>query len=277
MLSRTVVTLAIAMFSATLGVGIVAPVLPVRAEELGATGAQVGLTFSAFAITQLLISPFVGRIADRYGRKQFILLGVSTYVVAALGWRETESIEVMIALRALTGIGSGLIFALVLSYIGDLAPAGQQGRYMGFFGFFEFLGFGAGPVVSGVLRDAAGFDAVFLAMAGMLTTSGLVILFFLPWSLDRSELPGGVDQPPEPLASWGELLRTPICRGCLRSAWDSHSPSGRHSRFSRCTSKTKSERRRPWLGSCWPGRSCWAVSCSRCSGRSPIDSIDACW
>lgn len=180
MWSPTVITLALAMFSATLGVGIVGPVLPVRAEELGATGTEVGLTFSAFAITQIFVSPFTGRIADRFGRKQFILLGISTYIIAALGWRETGSIEVMIALRALTGIGSGLVFALVLSYIGDLAPDGQEGRYMGTFGVFEFLGFGLGPVISGVVRDAAGFDAVFLTMAGMLTTSGIVIFAFLP-------------------------------------------------------------------------------------------------
>ena len=214
MVSPTVITLAIAMFSATFGVGIVGPVLPVRAEELGATGAQVGLTFSAFAITQIFISPFSGRIADRFGRKQFILLGISTYVIAALGWRQTGSIEVMIALRALTGVGSGLVFALVLSYIGDLAPAGQEGRYMGAFGVFEFLGFGLGPVVSGVIRDAAGFDAVFLAMAGMLTTSGLVILVFLPPRLRAIESraenagdggTGGGGR--TALVSWGDVLR----------------------------------------------------------------------
>lgn len=206
MWSPTVITLAIAMFSATLGVGIVAPVLPVRAEELGASGAEVGLTFSAFALTQLFVSPFTGRIADRYGRKQFILLGVATYVVAALGWRETGSIEVVIALRALTGIGSGLVFSLVLSYIGDLAPSGQEGRYMGVFGVFEFLGFGLGPVISGVIRDLAGFDAVFLTMAGMLTTSGLVILAFLPSSVaTRQDETDGEDAPRQ-LASWGQVL-----------------------------------------------------------------------
>lgn len=208
MFTPTVITLAIAMFSATLGVGIVAPVLPVRAEELGASGAEVGLTFSAFAITQLFVSPFTGRIADRYGRKQFILLGIATYVVAALGWRETGSIEVVIALRALTGIGSGLVFSLVLSYIGDLAPPGQEGRYMGVFGVFEFLGFGLGPVISGVIRDLAGFDAVFLAMAGMLTTSGLVILVFLPWTTVTrdNESPDGEKAGPKQLAPWGEVL-----------------------------------------------------------------------
>jgi len=202
MVSRTVITLAIAMFSAAFGVGIVAPVLPVRAEELGASGAQVGLTFSAFALTQLFVSPFTGRIADRYGRKQFILIGIATYIIAALGWRETDSISVVIALRALTGIGSGLVFSLVLSYIGDLAPEGQEGRYMGLFGVFEFLGFGMGPVVSGVVRDRAGFDAVFLLMAGMLSVSGVVILLFLPWWIDRQ----GEGTVRKRLVPWSEIL-----------------------------------------------------------------------
>jgi MFS family permease len=202
MVSRTVITLAVAMFSASFGVGIVAPVLPVRAEELGASGAEVGLTFSAFAITQLFVSPFTGRIADRFGRKQFILLGILTYIIAALGWWQTDRIEVVIALRALTGIGSGLVFSLVLSYIGDLAPPGQEGRYMGLFGVFEFLGFGMGPVVSGVVRDQAGFDAVFLLMAGMLTVSGLVILAFLPWWIDRQGEGGAKKR----LVPWGEIL-----------------------------------------------------------------------
>jgi DHA1 family multidrug resistance protein-like MFS transporter len=212
--SPTVITLAVAMFSATFGVGIVAPVLPVRAEELGASGTEIGLTFSAFALTQIFVSPFTGRLADRYGRKQFILLGIATYIVAAIGWRQTDSIEVMIALRALTGVGSGLVFALALAYIGDLAPAGEEGRYVGIFGVFEFAGFGLGPIFSGVIRDLAGFDAVFLAMAGMLSLSGITILLFLPSSADRGRT-GSLDPPglgAEPSArlrrvvSWGELL-----------------------------------------------------------------------
>ena len=223
MFSRVFITLAIAMFAATSGIGIVAPVMPVRAEELGASGAQVGLTFSAFALTQLLVSPFAGRIADRYGRKQFILLGLSTYVVAALGWQQSENIEAVIALRALTGIGSGLIFAMAMAYIGELAPQGQEGRYMGTFGVFEFLGFGVGPMVSGVIRDAAGFDAVFLTMAGMMSLSGLIVLAFLPWRISQPATTGAGEAEAEParLVSWGELLGDRVFQALFvqRAGW----------------------------------------------------------
>ena len=95
------------MFTASMGIGMVAPILPLHARAMGASGAEVGLTFSAFAITQILVSPFAGRLADRFGRKRFILAGIATYVVAALGWYATASVESVIALRALTVVDAG--------------------------------------------------------------------------------------------------------------------------------------------------------------------------
>ncbi len=156
MLSRPFIVLAVATFAASMGIGMVAPILPVYAEALGASGPLVALTFAAFAITQIFISPFAGRIADRYGRKPFIVAGASTYIVASLGWLFVEDIYAVIAFRALTGVGSALIFSLASAYIGDLTPAGEEGRWMGTFGVFDFLGFGVGPIVSGVVRDQWG-------------------------------------------------------------------------------------------------------------------------
>ncbi len=85
MINRTFVVLAFAMFMAALGLGMVTPILPVHARSLGATGAQVGLTFSAFALTQVFISPWSGRLADRFGRKPFLIVGMLTYAAAAVG------------------------------------------------------------------------------------------------------------------------------------------------------------------------------------------------
>lgn len=216
MLSRPFVTLVLAMFTATMGIGIVAPVLPVHAQSLGATGPQVALTFSAFAITQILISPFAGRLGDRYGRKPFILIGLATYLVAAIGWLITTDIWVAIALRALSGVGSALVFSLSSAYIGDLTPSGSEGRYMGVYGLFDFLGFGLGPLISGVVRDRYGFDAVFIVMAGLMAASMVVIAVLLP-SVLRSRAREGDDEPPETkppqAAPWGVILRNPLVQG----------------------------------------------------------------
>lgn len=78
MLSRPFLTLAFAMFTAMMGIGMVTPILPVYVKSQGASGAEIGLAFSSFAIVQLFISPFAGRIADRYGRKLFIVVGLAS-------------------------------------------------------------------------------------------------------------------------------------------------------------------------------------------------------
>jgi MFS family permease len=220
-LSRPFVTLVLAMFTATMGIGIVAPVLPVHARSLGATGPQIALTFSAFAITQILISPFAGRLGDRYGRKPFILIGLSTYLIAAIGWLFTTDIWVAISLRALSGVGSALVFSLSSAYIGDLTPSGSEGRYMGVYGLFDFLGFGLGPLISGVVRDRYGFDAVFIVMAGLMVVSMVVIAILLPAVLrDRGGASSEGDAGPvsarararDP-APWGVILRHPLVQG----------------------------------------------------------------
>ena len=219
MLSRPFVTLVLAMFTATMGIGIVAPVLPVHARSLGATGPQIALTFSAFAITQILISPFAGRLGDRYGRKPFILIGLSTYLIAAVGWLLTTDIWVAISLRALSGIGSALVFSLSSAYIGDLTPSGSEGRYMGVYGLFDFLGFGLGPLISGVVRDRYGFDAVFIVMAGLLVVSMVVIAILLPGVLRSRDRPssegdsGLASARARDPAPWGVILRHPLVQG----------------------------------------------------------------
>ena len=180
MFSRPFVALAIAIFGATMGLGMVVPVLPLYARDLGATGAEIGLTYSTFAATQLVVSPFAGRLADRFGRRPFLIGGLLAYAAAALGWYLTNSIEATLALRALSGVGAGLLFSVAFAYVGELAPRGQEGRYMGTFGLFDFLGFGVGPLVGGVVRDTWGLDAVFLSMAALMAGGAVAIAVLLP-------------------------------------------------------------------------------------------------
>ena len=207
MLTRPFVTLAVAIFTATLGIGMVAPILPVYARSLGASGTAVGLTFSAFALTQIFISPFTGRLADRYGRKWFIVAGLVSYVVAAVGWWLMEDVLSVILFRALTGVGSALVFSLALSYIGDLAPAGREGRFMGTFGIFDFLGFGSGPLIAGVLVDHAGLDAAFVVMAVLYAIATAIVAALLPRRPVRAHGPAHPSAPSA--APWREILAHP--------------------------------------------------------------------
>lgn len=209
MLSRPFLTLAFAMFTATMGIGMVTPILSVYAESQGATGAEIGLAFSSFAITQLLISPFSGRLADRYGRKIFIVAGLASYVVTALGWYYTDSVYWTIAFRAFSGIGSAVIFSLSQAYIGDLAPSGYEGRYMGVFGIFMAVGFGIGPLLAGVVRDQTDIETVFLSMAVMFAAATVIVFVALPRSKRISH---GEEGAPAQVP-WSTILRHPYVQG----------------------------------------------------------------
>lgn len=202
MLSRPFLIIALSIFTATMGLGMVLPLLPVYAKSFGASGATIGLTMSAFAIPQLVVSPFAGKLADRFGRKPFLLLGAFAYFASAVGWWTADTLAVVILFRGLSGIGSALIFSNAQAYVGDLAPAGSEGRFMGAFGVADFMGFGIGPLVAGIIRDRAGIEAVFLAMAALYAVVFTLILVVLPGRPPRAQ--GGAARSTAPWRAIGQ-------------------------------------------------------------------------
>lgn len=180
MRSRPFIVLFIAVFVATMGISMVSPLLPVYAEELGASGVWIGLTFSSFAISQTLVSPFAGQWSDRYGRKPFIIVGLGFYVAAAVGYLTADTFVQVMAFRMLSGCGTSLIFSVARAYIGDMVPEGHEGRWFGLFATADIVGFGIGPLLAGALREAFGFDAVFIGMGALMSGSALIVWLFLP-------------------------------------------------------------------------------------------------
>ena len=178
--SRPFIALYVAVFVATMGISMVSPLLPVYAEDLGATGAWLGLTFSAFAFAQIFVSPFVGRLSDRHGRKPFIVAGLFIYFIAAIGYLTAQSFYQVIAFRMFSGFGTSLIFSVANAYVGDMTPKGQEGRWLGVFATADIIGFGTGPLVAGALREFIGFRSVFVAMATMMALSAFILLWWLP-------------------------------------------------------------------------------------------------
>jgi DHA1 family multidrug resistance protein-like MFS transporter len=212
MLSRSFLVLWAAMLVAMAGIGMVSPLLPVYVrDELGGPEIAVALSFSGLAISQIIAAPFVGRLGDRFGVKPFIVGGFMLYALGAVGYWLTDSWELVVAFRVLSGFGAGAIFPLTLAYIGRLAPEGREGSYIGVFAVAEVTGFGLGPLVGGAIRDAIDADAAFVTMAIMLAGTGLMTLLLLPQ--ERREVAAGDTSPRDltsdgsPALPWGQLLR----------------------------------------------------------------------
>ena len=176
----------ISVFAAMLGLGIVGPLLPIYAENLGASGLWIGMIFSGFAAARAIFMPIVGRLSDESGRKKFIVAGLFAYALLSLGYVLAGSVYSLTAVRFLHGIASAMVVPIAMAYIGDLSKRGEEGTYMAKFQVSFFLGLGSGPLLGGVLNDTFGFSSAFYAMAGLSALSFLVITLFLPESEGRS-------------------------------------------------------------------------------------------
>ena len=213
MLSRSFIVLWVAMAVAVAGIAMVSPLLPVYVrDELNGPEFAVALSFSAIAITQIITSPIVGRFADRFGSKPFIVLGFVIYGAGAVGYIVAPSWELIIVFRALSGVGAGSIFPTAMAYVGRLAPPGHEGRYMGAFSISWIAGFGVGPLVGGSIRDFVSSDAAFGVMALMLFGVGAATFLLLP---NRPEGSDGhalhaEDEALDPGLSLWQMLRRPI-------------------------------------------------------------------
>jgi DHA1 family multidrug resistance protein-like MFS transporter len=183
---RILVTLLLALFIAFLGVGIVAPIIPIYAMDLGATGVTLGLMVAAFSISRGVLQPIFGSISDRQGRKRFLVIGLLIYAVVGVTYTLATSVEHLILIRLFHGVGSAMIVPIVMAYVGDLTPEGQEGKYMGMLNIALFAGIGAGPILGGLFRDTIGINSAFYAMSALTAASlGLILVLLPPERSDR--------------------------------------------------------------------------------------------
>ncbi len=188
---RAFVILWFAMFVIAGGLGMVVPILPILARDLGASGIWLALAFSGFALIQTPLTPFVGRWGDRWGRRRFILIGLSVYVFIGPGLALADSYQLIVLLRMAMGFGAACMFPSALGAVGELAPPGREGRYMGLFMVSFTSGFGLGPTIGGVLKDTIGIDAAFVAMAGAAFIAALLVATLRLPVRDKSDGKGG--------------------------------------------------------------------------------------
>ena len=206
MIKRVFPILALSIFSSMLGVGIIAPLLPLYAENLGATGIGIGIIFGGFSFSRAIFIPVFGRLSDRSGRKRLICIGLLLYAIISLGYIWADSVSQLTLVRLIQGAASGMILPIAQAYIGDIAPEGKEGTWMGYFNAAFFAGFGVGPLMGGILTDYFGMTTAFSAMGGLNLLAFLVAIIFLPASkLERTTA--------SPATSFKEMSSSGIVKG----------------------------------------------------------------
>ena len=173
-------TLFFSIFAAVTGAGIVVPLLPIYAHDLGASGFYIGLIFGAFSLSRTFFLPYFGRLSDLKGRKPLIVPGFLAYALISVTFVYSNSVDTLIVIRFFHGIASAMLMPVIQAYIGDITPKGREGTTMGLFNMSLFLGLSLGPVIGGILKDHFSLQSSFLCM-GLLALIGFFLsLFLLP-------------------------------------------------------------------------------------------------
>jgi MFS family permease len=185
---RPFVVLWLATFLFYLGFQLLLPVVPLYAVHLGAREAHVGLIMGAFALAAMVPRPLAGELADRIGRRPFVLLGTAIFALAPLGYAAAGTIPVLILLRLFHGVGMGFGPTAATVIATDLTPADRRGAAMGLFGLASALSFAVGPYLGGELVRARGFTTTFLVAAAIEGMS-LALAWALPETRPIAERP----------------------------------------------------------------------------------------
>ncbi|MCP4690212.1 MAG: MFS transporter, partial [Desulfobacterales bacterium] len=172
--------LCFAIFAATLGQGLVVPLLPGYANDLGASSLYIGFVFGAFCISRTLFLPLSGRLSDKKGRKPFIDLGLFTYSAASVAFTFSDGVAGLLVIRFLQGIASAMIRQIAQGYAGEITPPGREGFVMGLLNTSMCAGLSAGPILGGVVKDAFGMAAAVLSMDLVCFAGFLLSILFLP-------------------------------------------------------------------------------------------------
>ena len=108
---------------------------------------------TAYILASITMIPVVGKLSDQFGRKWFLLSGTLLFLLGSALAGASQSMDQLIAFRALQGLGAGIGMALVATVIGDLFPPDERARWMGLFGVVYGVSTLCGPTLGGWLTE----------------------------------------------------------------------------------------------------------------------------
>lgn len=193
----------ITIFIDLVGFGIVIPVLPfyVEGTRFNATPRAVGLLFASYSVMQLIFTPVLGRLSDRYGRRPVLLISIIGTGIGFLIIGFARTLWMLFAGRVLDGITGGNI-STAQAYIADVTTKEDRAKGMGMVGAAFGLGFVFGPAIGGLL-SRWGISVPFLFAAGLAFANATLLYFTLPETVTK-------DHPARVSAAtgrWSQLLR----------------------------------------------------------------------
>ncbi|MBX5160577.1 MULTISPECIES: MFS transporter [unclassified Rhizobium] len=173
-------SLSLSMLLPSLGTSIANVGLPSLARAFNASFQDVQWIVLAYllAITTLIVS--VGRLGDITGRRRLLLIGILLFTLASVVCGLAPTLWLMIAARALQGLGAAIMMALTMAFVGDTVPKARTGSAMGLLGTMSAVGTALGPSLGGLMIASFGWPAIFLVNVPLGIATFVLAYRYLP-------------------------------------------------------------------------------------------------
>lgn len=152
--------------------------LPLYIEHIGGGATEVGLAMASFALAAIVARPYMGRLADTWGRKPILLIGASAFVLGPLSYILARSVPALLVARMFHGVGIAAFTTAYFALIADVTPRPQWGEAIGLAGIAPSVSMIlASPLGTGLIERVS-FPFLFVC-ASLTALCSLVIALLL--------------------------------------------------------------------------------------------------
>ena len=177
--NRTLLALSLAVGASFVGIGMVGPVRVLYAQSRGASLAIIGAMASAYLVSNFAFQYPCGWLADRWGRKQVMMIGLFIQMVLSLVYLPITDPILFVILRFVEGIAGAAVLPAARALIVDTVPVEKQGESYGIFSAFFNAGFLLGPGIGGLLATT-GYASAFIGAAFCRLAATFIVIFLVP-------------------------------------------------------------------------------------------------
>jgi EmrB/QacA subfamily drug resistance transporter len=180
--------------------------LPTLVRDLGATTRDLQWIVDAYNLAFASLVLAAGSLADRYGRKRALLLGLGVLAIASGVGGQMTSPGALIGARAVMGVGAAIVFPATLSILTNVfTERGERARAIGIWGAMTGVGVALGPITGGWLLEHFWWGSVLWVMVPVAVLAMALVATIVPESFD----------PAVPPIDWAGLLLSIVAVGSL--------------------------------------------------------------
>jgi len=155
-----VIALMVAMFLGAVEGTVITTAIPTIVKDL--QGFEIiSSVFSVYLLTSAISTPIYGKLSDLYGRKNILSIGIIIFLIGSFLCGLSQNMYMLIAFRAIQGIGAGAIFTVTYTIIGDVFTLEERPRVQGLIGTVWGIASLIGPFFGGILIDMLSWHWIF--------------------------------------------------------------------------------------------------------------------